>query len=420
MSSRSVPALGATPPVGPDSPTGLDLRAHMLRLQAENETLEYELARCQEQLSFVLDVSGHISNAQDPEAIQRDVLARFAALLGARVLFMDRAGCCMQVDVGLTAADLAALTPDRVRAALARQIEVVRESRCALALKSTEPCVAALDGAQPLLGAFHRADAETGVVIALRDPSQPPFEAGDVAAAEAVLAYGAQVLGGVLTVRHLQRTALETVCTLVNAIDAKDNYTSDHSERVGGLARLIGQALGLSKARLQVLEWSGLLHDVGKIGVPERILNKPGTLTPPEFEDMKRHPRVGYDMLKPVAQFAPMLDAVLYHHENHDGSGYPEGLGGQRIPLDAQIIHVVDIFDALTTNRPYRESYAFEQALTVLEEGAGSVTEPGVTRLFVKTLRRLMAEQPGDFGEWLSQVIECGGPAGVACDVNYD
>jgi HD-GYP domain-containing protein (c-di-GMP phosphodiesterase class II) len=187
------------------------------------------------------------------------------------------------------------------------------------------------------------------------------------------------------------------LCTLVNAIDAKDHYTSAHSERVGGLARLTGEALGLSKEQIQALECSGLLHDVGKIGVAEQILNKPGALTPAEFEEMKKHAQVGYDMLRPVAQFQPILSVVLHHHENHDGSGYPAGLAGEAIPLGARIIHVVDIFDALTTHRPYRKAYDSELALRVIEAGAGRATDPKVTELFIEALRRHMTEHPADF-----------------------
>ncbi len=415
MGSRFVPGSPAEQPAPADTPVGLDPRTHLLRVQAENTALERELVRCQQQLSLVLDVSGRLAEAHDPELLQRDFLARYAVLMKADALFVVRGGCCMQVGPTLTG-QTAPVTADQVRARLAPQIEEVRQHRRAV----TMTLGAERDGARALLGALRRADPEIAVVVALRAQKRPAFDAGDLVAAEGMLAYGTRILDGALTVQHLQRTALETVCTLVNAIDAKDNYTSSHSERVGGLARVTGQALGLSKARLQVLEWAGLLHDVGKIGVPEQVLNKPGNLDREEFELMQRHPRVGFEMLRPVAQLAPMLDAVLYHHENHDGSGYPQRLGGRDIPVDAQIVHVVDIFDALTTDRPYRQGYDYLLALEMLAEGAGRVTEPSVTRLFIKTLRRLMAEKPGDFGAWLAQAIECRGDLLVAAQVEHD
>jgi HD-GYP domain-containing protein (c-di-GMP phosphodiesterase class II) len=204
---------------------------------------------------------------------------------------------------------------------------------------------------------------------------------------------------------RMQQTDLETVCALVNAIDAKDNYTSDHSERVGWLARLTGQAMELSQGQLRALEWAGLLHDVGKIGVPEHILNKPGRLTEREFEQMKCHARIGYDMLKPVERFAPVLEAVLHHHENHDGSGYPAGLAGTEIPLEARIIHVVDIFDALTTCRPYRSGYSLEDAFELLHRDAGRVTDPDVTQTMIDALRTCARDDPHVFRAHLEHLV---------------
>jgi HD-GYP domain-containing protein (c-di-GMP phosphodiesterase class II) len=371
--------------------------AHLDRLEGEKEVLGRELARCHEQLDLVFEIAEHLSNLHDPEVVQAALLRRFGAMLNADAVFLDRAGCCMRIELEPTGVSPLDLLPERLRGVLAPHVETVRQGRRALIPALVPQDVAQLHGARVLLGTLQRADTETGVVIAVRSAGAAVFDPGDVLAAEAVLAYGAQALHSVVTVRHLQRTALETVCTLVNAIDAKDNYTSAHSERVGGLARLTGEALELPKPKLQALEWAGLLHDVGKIGVPELILNKPGALTPAEFEEMKKHSRTGHEVLKPVAQFEAVLDAVLYHHESHDGLGYPEGLRGDQIPLDARIIHVVDIFDALTTNRPYRTSYDIEQAIRILEAGAGRATDPHVTRLFIDTLRRFRAERPDEF-----------------------
>ncbi len=359
--------------------------------------MEQELRRCQDQLKLVFDLTGELAGGPDPETVQAELLRRYGVMLQSAAVYLDRAGCCMHMPPGASDDQHPELAPDRLREVLARSVECVRREGRPQVPDLTAAETQRLSGAHVLLAALPRADGETGVVVALRSAGAPPFDDGDVRAAESILTFGAQVLNHVLTVRHLQRTALETVCTLVNAIDAKDNYTSAHSERVGGLARLTGQALGLGRERIQALECSGLLHDVGKIGVPEQILNKPGALTPAEFEEMKKHAQVGYDMLRPVAQFQPMLEDILHHHENHDGSGYPAGLAGAEIPLGARIIHVVDIFDALTTHRPYRKAYDFELALRVIEAGAGRATDPDVTESFIDALRHYMAEHPADF-----------------------
>lgn len=399
--------------VGLDA-VGARVQAHLDHIEAEKDLLGRELLRCHEQLSLVFEIAEHSASQHDPDLIQATLLRRYGAMLTAGAIFLDRGGCCMRIQLEETDGPRIELGPEQIRGALAAHVEFVRNSRRALVPPLTESEAAALRGARVLLSTFQRTDAEVGVVVALRAGGGPPFDAGDVLASESVLAYGAQALSNVVMVRHLQRTALETVCTLVNAIDAKDNYTSDHSERVGGFARLTGEAFGLSKARLQMLEWAGLLHDVGKIGISEQILNKHGTLTPAEFEQMKRHANIGYAVLKPVAQFAPVLDAVLYHHERHDGSGYPEGLHGDQIPLEARIIHVVDIFDALTTNRPYRERYDFDEAVQILEEGAGSATDPQVTRLFLEMLRRYRSEEPDDFRTRFGHLLAMNGDQSCA------
>ncbi|MBP7745613.1 MAG: HD-GYP domain-containing protein [Phycisphaerae bacterium] len=406
MNDPTTPDLWSTVPAHRDGPTLAELALHLDRLVEERELLGRELLRCHEQLNLVFDINEQISHLTDPDAILSALLRRFGSMLEVGAVFLDRAGCCMRIELDQYAGPRLDVPPEHVRGVLASHIEIVRETRQARVPPLTPEETARLAGAHVLLGTLQRADRDVGVVVALRAPAVRPFDGGDLLASASVLAYGTQVLRNLHTVRHLQRTALETVCTLVNAIDAKDNYTSTHSERVGGFARLVGEALGLAKPQLQSLEWAGLLHDVGKIGVPEQILNKPGALTQAEFELMKKHAVTGYEVLKPVAQLAPVLEAVLYHHENHDGSGYPQGLAGEEIPLAARIIHVVDIFDALTTNRPYRRSYGIEQAIQVLLAGAGRATDPELTEQFIETLRRYRSEQPGEFRARFSHLTE--------------
>ncbi len=363
---------------------------------AERPAVERELHRCQQQLALIFDVTTQMSGRLDPELLQAALLRRYGAIVGARAIYLDRAGCCLRIE-SEDAWNEPPPQPDRVRGCLAEEIEATRRAR-----RSHRPALRpdqrrTLGGAPVLLGALAPPDTEPAVIVAVRSPHAPAFDDTDVLTSEAVLAYGAQVLGHVVTLRHLQRTALETVCTLVNAIDAKDNYTSAHSERVGWLARLTGEALQFPRPRLLTMEWAGLLHDVGKIGVPEQLLNKPGTLTSVEFDLMKQHARIGYDVLRPVGQFEPVLDAVLHHHENFDGSGYPDGLRGDQIPLEARIIHIVDIFDALTTTRPYRPRFSLHQAEELLRTSAGDATDPELTHVFLEALQRARTTDPDGF-----------------------
>lgn len=248
-----------------------------------------------------------------------------------------------------------------------------------------------------LLGALLTDADQPHVVVALRDGEQAPFDHHDTTSAETVLVYGGHLLRNFLMVRRLQQVSLEVVASLANAIEARDAYTGGHSERVGWLAVMIGEEMGLNRSDLQMLEWTGLLHDVGKIGIAERILNKPGKLTPEEFADIERHPRLGYEVLRPLSGLKPVLDAVLYHHENYDGSGYPDGLKGDQIPLFARILRVVDIFDALTSTRSYRSGRTVEEALEILSSGAGETTDPDVTSVFGAAIRKRMNSESNEF-----------------------
>jgi hypothetical protein len=174
------------------------------------------------------------------------------------------------------------------------------------------------------------------------------------------------------TIEHLQREYTEVIAALCSAVEAKDVYTRGHSTRVATLAALIGQELGLPPERLRILYQAGMLHDIGKIGIPDAVLHKPARLTDEEFALIKQHPVRSHEIIQHVRSFAPMVPAVRWHHERLDGSGYPDGLAGDEIPLDARIMAVADVFDALTSLRPYRGPLTVEEALTVLDEKAGA------------------------------------------------
>lgn len=180
---------------------------------------------------------------------------------------------------------------------------------------------------------------------------------------------------------------MDLVRALVSAVDQKDQYTSGHSNRVGFYSRLLGVKLGLKDDDLQMLEWSALLHDVGKIGIRDDVLKKPGKLTKEEFEHIKEHPVRSYEVVRQIPQLKGALAGVRHHHERLDGSGYPDGLAGDEIPLQARIVLVADIFDSLTTTRSYRKAFSWEKALEILHEEAGSVGDPKLVELFDAIIR---------------------------------
>jgi HD-GYP domain-containing protein (c-di-GMP phosphodiesterase class II) len=377
-------------------------------LRDENEALGRELLRCYEQLNLLFEITENISALRDPDLIQKALLQRFGGMLGAGAVYVDHGGRCTAVEMTQSFGQRLPIEPDHVRRALIHEIELVRRTERAW-VPTCEPATRdALNDAHVLLAALRQFDTEAAVAIVLRHRSEPAFDSGDVLATESVLGYGGHILANVLMVRHLQQLAVGTVCALANAIDAKDEYTCGHSERVGFLARLTGVALGLPEPQLQLLEWAGLLHDVGKIGISDQILKKPSRLTEAEFAEIRRHPRLSYEVLKPVTRLGPVLVAVLYHHENWDGSGYPEKLRGEQIPVFARIIRVADTFDALTSTRLYRKGFPIEEAVKILQSEIGRSLEQHVAQMFIKALDEYMRERPQDFHTRFAHVIAGG------------
>jgi diguanylate cyclase (GGDEF)-like protein/putative nucleotidyltransferase with HDIG domain len=187
---------------------------------------------------------------------------------------------------------------------------------------------------------------------------------------------------------ELNRLYLSTIETLAMAIDAKDQITHGHIRRVQILAVGLAKEMGVTEpAQIKAVEAAALLHDMGKLAVPEYILNKPGPLTPAEFDKMKLHASVGADILSAIAFPYPVVPIVRHHHENWDGSGYPDGLKGSEIPVGARILSVVDCFDALTSDRPYRPRLSDTEALRILMDRRGTMYDPLVVDVFTRVYR---------------------------------
>jgi len=168
------------------------------------------------------------------------------------------------------------------------------------------------------------------------------------------------------------------------ALDAKDRYTQGHSERVAWLGAQLAEAIGLSDEQVERIRIAGLVHDVGKIGVPEVVLCKTGRLTDDEFEQIKKHPRIGYNILKDIPGMQDVLDGVLYHHEKWDGRGYPTKLAGENIPIYGRILAVADTFDAMSSTRSYRQAMPREKVLQEIRDCAGTQFDPALTGPFVQ------------------------------------
>ena len=197
--------------------------------------------------------------------------------------------------------------------------------------------------------------------------------------------------GGIATVYRAHDSldrAEQVIYALAAVVEAKDPYIEAHTQRVADSGRRIGVRMGLPREDLAALYQGGRIHDIGKIGVPDEILLKPSPLDPVETDRMHQHPVIGENIVAPLRTGAGLLSMIRHHHEHYDGSGYPDGLAGERIPLLARIVSVCDAYDAMTSDRPYRRGQSPEQAMAVLRQGAGGQWDPQIVQLMVEELRR--------------------------------
>jgi ribonuclease P protein subunit RPR2 len=184
--------------------------------------------------------------------------------------------------------------------------------------------------------------------------------------------------------RELRDSYEATVRALAGAVEARDAYTGKHAERVAAYGLEIARAHGMAASDETQVEFGFLLHDIGKVAISDAILHKPGRLTRPERDEMRRHPVIGEEIVRGIEFLGDARQVVRSHHERWDGSGYPDGLAGERIPLPARVFAVADTLDAVTSDRPYRAASSFEQARAVIEAGAGTQFDPEVARTFAE------------------------------------
>jgi putative nucleotidyltransferase with HDIG domain len=184
----------------------------------------------------------------------------------------------------------------------------------------------------------------------------------------------------------LDRSHLQFVETMAQALDARDPYTAGHSLRVAAYSHALALEMGLSNEAAETIRIAAQLHDIGKIGIPDAVLQKPGILTIEEYGLIKLHPQIGRKILEKVGRFEQLLSVVELHHENHDGTGYPYGLAGNGVPIDARIVHVADAFDAMTTTRSYRSALPLRAAIHEIERNSGRQFDPVAAKAFLRLI----------------------------------
>ncbi len=203
----------------------------------------------------------------------------------------------------------------------------------------------------------------------------------------------------------LKEMYLGTIQTLAQAIDEKDPYSKGHTKRVAEYAVQIAKKMNLPQKLVRNIEYAALIHDIGKIGIKDSVLNKPARLSDAEYETIKKHPRIGERILAPVEFLTNVAPLVLYHHEHYDGNGYMEGLKGEEIPVGARILNAADSYEAMTSNRPYSKGMSKEKAIEELKDKSGSQFDPAVINAFLNILEENDPSEDTDNGTTLNEAL---------------
>ncbi|NLG16155.1 MAG: response regulator [Fibrobacter sp.] len=226
-----------------------------------------------------------------------------------------------------------------------------------------------------------------GVLNLARVAGRDPFSNLDLEIINVLASQASISIENVRLYQNIRDNYLKTIRAFALAVEAKDEYTHGHSENVMKYTVVLAKTLGLAEAELELVKYAGLLHDIGKIGISESILNKAGRLTPEEFEEIKKHPELGVRIISDVPFLKALVPLVLHHHEYYCGGGYPTGIAGEQIPFGARILSVSDAYEAMTSDRPYRKSLPQEVAFSILEKEKGRQFDPRIVDSFLEIMR---------------------------------
>ncbi len=354
---------------------------NQLQREAELRETTDEMLRLSSQLNFLYQVARKIVGIDDMRKCYQIILAEIAGAIKADQGFIHTRGRWEEeIRVTHRMSD--------------QEVDTVRYNLCLRHANADHTIICASEtGASLLFSPIKEKEGSSGQAVFIREPGQRPFSAYEkqfVGIIENIISPTFETLR---LYDSLQDLYLNTVKALAAAIDAKDEYTHGHSFRVAKYAIAIGSQLELDNLHLNDLEISGYMHDLGKIGVSEMILGKPGKLTHDEFRLIQKHPVFTDKILQPIKLPDRILEGAIQHHERMDGTGYPYGLKGTEISLFGRIIAVADVFDALTSKRPYRDALPVEEALKTMCDGIDCQYDREVLLAFIAALRTNRLEE---------------------------
>ena len=231
-------------------------------------------------------------------------------------------------------------------------------------------------------------DKPVGLIDIITDSPEGEITNRDLSLLTILAKQAALAIENVKLYESIKKDQISIIRALASTVDAKDHYTLGHSQKVSEFSVLISEELGLSEREIEIVKYAGLLHDIGKIAMPDDIIKKPSRFNEQDFEIAKKHPVIGAKIIKEIESLAPMVPIVLYHHERFDGKGYPDGLRGEDIPLGARIVHVADAYDTMVSARAYRDMLPPELAISELRKNAGTQFDPKIVDAFITSLRK--------------------------------
>ncbi len=231
-------------------------------------------------------------------------------------------------------------------------------------------------------------DKPVGLIDIISDTPEGDITTKDLSLLTILAKQAALAIENVKLYESMKKDQISIIRALSSTVDAKDHHTSGHSLKVSEYSQKIAEALGMSERDIENIKYAALLHDIGKIGIPDEIIKKPTRLTPEEFEIVRKHPVIGARIIKEIESLSPMVPIILHHHERFDGKGYPDGLKGEVIPIGARIVHAADAYDTMVSARAYKDMLPAELAVSELRKNAGTQFDPKVVETFITILRR--------------------------------
>ncbi len=362
----------------------LDREQALAVAYAETESLSTNLANTYEELSLLYNISGSMKVTQQPDEFFHKMCTQLLDVMGvSAVAAVIHPPEKAKSDHNVVLAGDLDISPQQIRMLASAHIaSEFKDHRPVLnnAFRPEPP--SQLESIRNFVAApLIRDQSLMGMIIALNRSTD--FDSVDLKLLNSLASQGSVFLSNSRLYAELQDLLMGMLHALTSSIDAKDPYTCGHSQRVALLSRMIAQALGMSPQKVHEIYLAGLLHDIGKIGVPESVLCKPGRLTDEEYDKIKLHPSIGARILGGIRQLDDIIQAILTHHERPDGKGYPQGLVGDQVPIEGRIICLADVVDAMTSDRTYRDALPLDVVVEELNKHKGTQFDPQLVDLFM-------------------------------------